>query len=542
MQDPLPLHRPHLGSANLVGIRIGQRYVIRELIAQGGTSIIYRAQDVELGRTVALKIIRAPRVFVSPVNEERIQRFQREGRALARLKHSNIVTVYDAGVDQSLADDDIYYIAMEFMEGETLEQRLDRLEAEEKQMPWEEIAQIVQDVAAALDYAHSHELGFVHRDVTPSNIMLRDGRAYLFDFGLLKARNVAAGTAGRGSLSNFGTLTQEGVAMGTPAYWSPEQIVGAEVDERTDVYALGGVLFRMLTGRLPYVGEDFFVISRQHLQDPPPQPSAIDRGLFAFDTIVVRAMAKEPAGRYASAGELAAAVVDALHLATDPLMGRRLSVAQRFVGRLYTALRVAVMVLAVAVFVLGMGVRYGNWFRPQVSLPLGWRSATQGVTMDRVGPREYELTVQGRHISYAVVQEGSRLAEPDISMDVELIDGPAETAYGIAFQYLDEDNYYVLAMTGNGQVGLWQRRDGEWRIPVPEREGWIERKYVGLGGADRLEVTIDDGRAVGKVNNQPEFDIQLDAPQAGYVGAFVSTSRETLNARATIRFDLYARR
>lgn len=516
--------------------------MVLELVAQGGTSTIYRAQDVELGRTVALKVIRMPRVLISPVNEERIRRFQREGKALARLKHNNIVTVYDAGVDQSLPDYDVYYIAMEFMEGETLEQYLERLEQEGRQMPWAEISQVIRDVAAALDYAHTHELRFVHRDVTPSNIMLRHGQAYLFDFGLLKARNAPGDAAGQGTRSDFATLTQEGVAMGTPAYWSPEQIIGGEVDERTDVYALGGVLFRMLTGRLPYTGDDFFVISRQHLQDPPPQPSTIDRAFFAFDAIIARAMAKEPDWRYASAGALATAVTDSLQVASNPFIGQRRSAAQRFVDRLYSGLKIGVMVMAVVTFALGLGVRYGGWFRSQGDLPLGWRSAAQGATMDRISPREYELTVRNRHTSYTLLQEGSRLEDPDILMDVELVGGPPETAYGIAFQYLDEDNYYVLAMTGDGRVGLWQRRDGEWRVPIPGRGGWIERKYVGLGGTDRLEVTIVGDRAVGKVNNQPEFEFRLDTAQPGHVGAFVATSREALDPQATIRFDLYARR
>jgi len=523
---------------SLVGQTIDRRYAIQELIAQGGTSLIYRAQDSEMARLVALKVIVAPTTALSEWDKDNIRRLKREGKGLAQMAHPHIVPVFDTGIDEeTLPQYDIYYIAMKLMEGETLEERLRRLEANDQRMAWDQVLTIVQDVAQALDYAHGHQYHFIHRDVKPSNILLVDERAYLFDFGLLKARSLPAEGTEQRTWAEFGEFTQEGAALGTPAYWPPEQIVGSAVDERADIYALGGVLYRMFTGCLPYEANDALGISVQHLNAPPPRPSRVDPALFAFDPIVAQAMAKTPAERYPSAGALVQDLASALALTPGPDRGEMLIAARALVKRITWALAGLLAALLVAALLLLVGVRRLNWFQPPASLPPGWQSSAEGLTMSAEGGGDYRLTAGGRDVSYIIFRPDETLASPNVSLEGALIAGPPETAYGLVFQYIDEANYYLLAVTGLGQAGVWQRQDGRWIALSEGGEGWVGRKYVLTDGPNRLEVTIEGSRARGWVNNQPEFDIALDAARPGHVGFFISTAREAAAPEAAVHFS-----
>jgi tRNA A-37 threonylcarbamoyl transferase component Bud32 len=530
-------HRGRFLVQDLVGRTIDKRYAIRELIAQGGTSLIYKAQDNQLGRLVALKIIVAPRAAMSELDKDNVLRLKREGKGLAQMEHPNIVSVFDTGVDQdTLPHYDIYYMAMKLMEGETLEERLKKLEAGGERMAWGQVLAIVRDVTQALDYAHKHEYHFVHRDVKPSNILLVDDRAYLFDFGLLKARSAPIGGTERRTFVEFGEFTQEGAALGTPAYWSPEQITGADVDERADIYALGGVLYRMLTGRLPYEANDVIGISMQHLNAPPPKPSSVDPALFAFDPIVTRTMAKAPGDRYPSAGTLTQALEEALTLTPGPDRSEALLAARDLVSKATRWLGGLLAALVVAALVLFFGVRRFNWFRPATSLPLGWQSSAEGIAMIAEDDNDYLVTVTEGDASYAIFRESELLENPNISFEGELTSGPPETAYGLLFQRVDEANYYVFAVTSLGQIGIWQHKGERWLALTEAEQTWVSRKYVLTDRPNRLEVTIEGGRARGWINNQPVFEIGLDGTRAGHVGFFVSTSKEARDAEATIRF------
>jgi serine/threonine protein kinase len=261
-------------------------YRIECLLDRGGMGVVYKAVDVDLDRQVALKII-APE---HTQNETAVARFKSECRLAASLEHPNIVPIHRGGEFEG-----VLYLAMRFVPGTNLRSVIDR-----GPMDLTRVARIIWQVGAALDVAH--ERGLVHRDVKPANILLTgpatDPQVYLTDFGLTKRLG-----------SDGGALTRTGGWVGTPDYVAPEQIQGRNVDRRADVYSLGCVLFEMLTGRVAYAKDSDMAKLWAHVTDPPPLPRTVRPDLIeSFDDIVAKATAKDPADRYGTAGELAAAV------------------------------------------------------------------------------------------------------------------------------------------------------------------------------------------------------------------------------------------
>jgi serine/threonine protein kinase/streptogramin lyase len=277
-------------------------YEIESLAGQGGMGVVYRAFDPRLGRAVAIKII-SPALARDRGFRER---FKRESRLAAHIEHPNVIPVYGAGEEEGRL-----YIAMRYVEGTDLASVL----AREGPIDPIRTARLLEQVARALDAAHAH--GLVHRDVKPGNVLITGGfgeeRAYLTDFGLSLERGMASG------------LTRTGQWVGTPAYAAPEQIRAAHVDARTDVYALGAVLFHCLTGTVPFTVDSEFEMLAAHLSTLPPRPSASVEVARAFDAVVAKAMAKDPASRYPSAGDLGRAILAASR--GDPLPRGERSVA-----------------------------------------------------------------------------------------------------------------------------------------------------------------------------------------------------------------------
>src|SRR3954451_5871549 len=257
---------------------------IEDVAGRGGMGVVYRALQLALDRTVALKLI-TPALAGDPAFRAR---FVRESRAAASIEHPNVIPIFSAGDEQ-----DVLYISMRFVDGEDLRALLRREGALEPRRA----ARIVAQIGAALDAAH--ERGLVHRDVKPANVLLTPAdHAYLTDFGLIKR-------VGEGATQ----VSRPGGWVGTLGYVAPEQIRGARVDARSDVYALGAVLYHALTGGPPFSADSDEAMLWSHLHDEPPSVS--DGMPVAFDPVIRRALAKDPGDRYPSAGDLGRAALAA---------------------------------------------------------------------------------------------------------------------------------------------------------------------------------------------------------------------------------------
>src|SRR5256712_12406188 len=278
---------------------LADRYALERELGHGGMATVYLARDLRHGRPVAIKVLRHE--IAAALGPER---FLREIELAARLNHPHILPLHDSGEASGL----LYYV-MPYVEGETLRNRLDRA----GQLPLAEAVQITREVADALSYAHSYDV--VHRDIKPENILLEAGHAVVSDFGIARAITAAAG----------GNLTETGIALGTPGYMSPEQgAASARVDERSDIYSLGCVLYEMLAGEPPYTGPSAESIVRQHPAAAPPRVSAMRAAVPpAIEQAVVRAPAKTPADRFATAAEFVEALAAPAQRVRDT--GRRTS-------------------------------------------------------------------------------------------------------------------------------------------------------------------------------------------------------------------------
>jgi serine/threonine protein kinase len=266
---------------------------IERTLGHGGMGIVYLARQEGLDRPVALKVIRT-----ELAEDERFRaRFRAESRIAASIEHQRVVTVFGAGEHEGLL-----YVAMRYVPGRDL----GRLISARGTLSGDHAASLVSQVADGLDAVHA--AGLVHRDVKPANVLVADpsaggdgSTAYLTDFGLAK---IAASTTG---------LTATGEVIGTVDYMAPEQIEGRRVDARTDVYALGCVLFHAVTGKVPFPERESSSKMWAHLNEPPPPVGSGDGGRAALDPVIRRAMAKEPADRFPSAGDLGRAAVAAAH-------------------------------------------------------------------------------------------------------------------------------------------------------------------------------------------------------------------------------------
>lgn len=274
-----------------IGSVLSGKYVIESLIGSGGMGAVYRARQSDLDRPVAIKVV----LGKYQSSDLAVERFRREAVAVAKLRHPNIVTVYDFGV----APESGTYLVMEHLEGRSLRAELRQHGA----LPVATVLAIASQVGAALDAAH--RAGVIHRDVKPDNVYLAETPhgtvAKILDFGVAKLVDA--------SDPDRDPLTGANARIGTPAYMSPEQCEGRTVDRRSDVYALGGTVFEMLTGRPPFQADSISSLIYQHVHNPPEPPSRFRPGLpHAVELAVLRALAKDPPQRFASASELAAAL------------------------------------------------------------------------------------------------------------------------------------------------------------------------------------------------------------------------------------------
>lgn len=274
--------------SNMPNALAGGRYQLGQLIGRGGMAEVRIALDTRLGRTVAVKIMRA-----ELANDEIfLERFRREARSVAQMNNPNIVNIYDSGEETITTDagdtERLPYIVMEYVKGQTLRDIIKVNGA----LSQRDCEQVMLGVLSALDY--SHRMGIIHRDIKPGNIMISEqGVVKVMDFGIARALDDSAAT-----------MTQSQGVVGTAQYLSPEQARGETVDMRSDLYSAGCVLYEMLTGRPPFTGDSAVAIAYQHVSEVATPPSAIVPGLpKMWDSIVAKAMAKDRQNRYATAAE-----------------------------------------------------------------------------------------------------------------------------------------------------------------------------------------------------------------------------------------------
>ncbi|WP_189599583.1 Stk1 family PASTA domain-containing Ser/Thr kinase, partial [Streptomyces lateritius] len=284
--------------------RLGGRYELGSVLGRGGMAEVYLAHDTRLGRTVAVKTLRAD-LARDPSFQAR---FRREAQSAASLNHPAIVAVYDTGEDY-VDGVSIPYIVMEYVDGSTLRELL---HSGRKLLP-ERTLEMTVGILQALEY--SHRAGIVHRDIKPANVMLtRTGQVKVMDFGIARAM----GDAGM-------TMTQTAAVIGTAQYLSPEQAKGEQVDARSDLYSTGCLLYELLTVRPPFVGDSPVAVAYQHVREEPQPPSNFDAEITpSMDAIVLKALVKDPDYRYQSADEMRAdieACLDGQPVAAAAAMG-----------------------------------------------------------------------------------------------------------------------------------------------------------------------------------------------------------------------------
>ncbi|MFB7616950.1 protein kinase [Kitasatospora sp. NPDC056181] len=278
------------GNAAVEGHSLGNgRYVLQRVLGEGGMASVHLAYDNVLDRQVALKSMHAELGRDDTFKE----RFRREAQSVARLEHTNIVTVYDSGEDIAPDGSSTPFIVMQLVDGKGLRDAINEAVAQYGAMPVEEALRITVGVLNALEA--SHDQGLVHRDIKPGNVMFdRKGTVKVMDFGIARALD-----------SGVTSMTQTGMVVGTPQYLSPEQALGKPVDARSDLYSVGVMLFEMLTGRLVFDGDSAFSIAYKHVQEEPSAPSAYNRAVGpAVDAFVAQALRKDPAHRFPSAAAM----------------------------------------------------------------------------------------------------------------------------------------------------------------------------------------------------------------------------------------------
>ena len=257
------------------------RYTVRRELGHGAMGVVYEAEDPNIGRAVALKVVHTDQIGAN--REEVIRRFKNEARAAGNLSHPNIITIHDAGEHEGLL-----FIAMECVEGMTLAD----LMAKQGRMPHGKVVDIIRQVCLGLDFAHKR--GIIHRDIKPANIMLTDSLVKITDFGIA---NVGDG------------MTITGTVVGTPNYMSPEQVLGKPLDGRSDLFSVGVMLYEMVTGERPFEGQSITTIMYKIVHEEPIAPRKLDSSIHpGLSAVVEKALAKSPETRFQSGAELAAAL------------------------------------------------------------------------------------------------------------------------------------------------------------------------------------------------------------------------------------------
>jgi serine/threonine protein kinase/Tol biopolymer transport system component len=365
-----------------VGMRLGP-YEIISSIGAGGMCEVYRARDTRLDRTVAIKVLLEHRSNSPQVRE----RFEREARAISSLSHPHICALYDIG-----QQDAVDYLVMEYLEGETLAHRLKK-----GPVPIHQVLRYAIEIADALETAHRH--GVIHRDLKPGNVMLTKSGAKLLDFGLAKVRSAETVTGVTSLATQTATLTSEGTILGTLQYMAPEQLEGKEADARTDIFALGAVIYEMVTGRKAFEGKSHASLIAAILErEPTPIATLQNMAPAALDHVVRTSMAKDPGARWQAAHDVLVELKWILESGSQagipkPLVARRKS-TELLLSGLLAVVSITLVVLALVHFREQPPPQ--ELARVSVLLPEKARALSLAVSPD------------GREIAVVLVREGKQ--------------------------------------------------------------------------------------------------------------------------------------
>ena len=478
---------------------VADRYRIERELGQGGMATVYLAEDVRHRRRVALKVLHPELSAVLGT-----ERFLKEIELTANLQHPHILPLFDSGT----ADGQLFYV-MPFVEGESLRGRLER----ERQLPIADAILIAREVADALHYAH--ERGVVHRDIKPENILLQGGHALVADFGIALAVQHAGGQR----------MTQTGLSLGTPHYMSPEQAMGDRtLDARSDIYALGAVTYEMLTGDPPFTGSSAQAIVAKVLTEKPSPPSIMrDTVPAGVEVAVLRALAKLPADRFASASEYKAALAD-LTTGSVPRSGAARTASARSRWR-----DPVVQGLAAATAVLGLTLAIVLNRAPPEPFPA--RTEITGVMETAKG--------SGASQTFDVAPTGSATLSPD-GHAIAFV-GPATSGPGTMLYLRRLDQLQARAIPGatNPQSATFSP-DGKW-IALTSNRRRIIKVPVDGGAAVTLAEVGDDGGMDWSPNDEIIFGFgvmeglkglqRVNAQSGGAVQAFtqVDSTRKELS-------------
>jgi serine/threonine protein kinase len=548
------------------------RYVIHEKIGTGGMARVYRGQDKNLQRTVAIKVLH------EHLNDDPTfkQRFQREAHLVATFNHPNIVQVYDfKTIEQS--DGEVSYMVMSYIPGDSLQDLLDRTMENDEVLSREEIRRVMEDLTAALDYAHMQ--GMVHRDIKPANILFDENKqVVLTDFGIAR-------------LAENSKLTQEGITVGTPAYMSPEQATGQEVDARSDIYALGIILYEMITGYPPFDDDGSISVLLKHVNEPPPSLSKhLQIEDHYLDAIISRALAKNPSDRYQSARQM----MNDIALAFDQKEPTALSIDTSVEHRQVTdkapqntqerlavrAVRSPFVLFAFGLvafgFILLVGLLNDNTNTGQAApliseqqdedtgissmtgrLPVYFTSTFESDDMLRsywpqnsdiqgiqqtIDDGIYQITNRRSGRAIAIIFNTEEQYEDfTLQFDARLTpESAASSGYGLVFRYVDEGNYNVFAIDGVGRYSIWILEDENWRELRENEATWTESAAVRpRGESNILRLTVEDEILTGYVNDEQIVMIEHGTFSEGGIGVYLAAPPVD-DSFATVEVDSFS--
>jgi hypothetical protein len=498
---------------------LGAKYEVRRLVGSGGFAEVYEVWDKDLERRLAVKVLRPDVAWTAGM----IERFQRETRAAARLEHPNILPIHFVGEGEGLA-----YYAMPFVQGMSLGELLKRSGA----LPVDRALAIIIPILEALE--HAHKAGLLHRDVKPDNIMLDTtrGRPLLVDFGIARRLDSAAGAG----------LTQTGLVIGTPHYMSPEQALGdPNLGPGSDLYSLGCVLFQMVTGNPPFDGESSQQIVGKHIAEPPPAAADVNRTVpRPVSDVILRCLAKQPAERFQSAGEVITALegdrqpssvrarASAAQAATELLVGRTGGRADAQAGARKTRpRRVGWVILAIALPVLALGAGAMFFRQPQ----LVFENRLAGIVALQVAGEERRLLPGG---SLTLKLERSRpLALSWRFVRPETGDGALGVPLG--------DSVTIVRPRGRVRLSATARpRSGNYFAPLITNETGHSLTITvnaGLAGSLACRCTVPPGAVRMEIGYYPLFvnsTVRAEEVGTGRTATFKDLGREVDAARGVV--------